>query len=58
MSIGKSLDKMEERLNLKLDAIVCVERNTDIKTACHEMARHKHAPVRANGEGGEVIIPS
>ena len=55
-SLGKTMDKMEMRLNLKLDAIVCVERHSDMKAACAIMTKHKHAPVTPNGLGGEVII--
>ena len=55
-SLGKTMDKMEMRLNLKLDAIVCVERHNGMKDACTSMAKHKHAPVTKNGLGGEVII--
>ena len=55
-ALGKVIDKMETRLNLKLDAIVCVERNSDVKLDCARMTHHRHAPVRADGSGGEVIL--
>jgi len=56
-SLGESIKKTEMTLTLKLDAITCVERNTDVKLNCAAMARHRHAPVREDGSGGEVIIP-
>lgn len=51
----KQFDKMEARLDKKLDAITCVERNTDMKKECEKLRRHRHAPVTGE-KGGEVIL--
>ena len=56
-SLGRTIDKMEMRLALKLDSITCLERNSSMKTHCEIMAKHKHAPNTQTGGGGEVIIP-
>jgi len=57
-SLGKTIDNMEIKLNLKLDSITCKERNSDIKEYCNRMSKHKHAPVNdSTSGGGEVILP-
>jgi len=54
-SLGKTIDKMESRLNLKLDIITCEERNHDMKATCADLKKHTHAPTTTNG-GGQVIL--
>ena len=56
-SLSKNLAQMDDRINKKLDSIVCVERNDAMKQNCQDLFKHKHAPVRPDSTGGEVIIP-
>lgn len=56
-SLGKAIDKMESKLGLKLDAITCLERHGAMDKNCNNLFKHKHAPAREDGTGGEVIIP-
>lgn len=48
---------IEKKIEKKLDAFLCEERNGDVRSKCDILFRHKHAPVRPDGTGGEVIIP-
>ena len=56
-SLGKTIDKIEIALPLKVDGATCLERKKGIEVDCSNMAKHKHAPVAENGTGGEVILP-
>lgn len=48
-------DKMEKRLDQKLDSITCTERNSAMKSECKSLKHHRHAPITGD-KGGEVII--
>jgi hypothetical protein len=56
-NLGKKFDKMEERIEEKLDATLCVERHDKSTDSCKQLFKHKHAPCFPDGRGGEVIIP-
>jgi hypothetical protein len=49
--VKRWMDKMEAKLELKLDAIMCEERHPKLELACEKLFRHKHATT------GEVIVP-
>lgn len=56
VSLNKALEKMEKRIDMKLDAALCLERHGEIQKGCAAFYRHKHAPSGPNGFGGEVIM--
>ena len=51
----KQFEKMEARLDRKLDAITCVERNASVKVDYEKLRQHRHAPITGE-KGGEVIL--
>ena len=50
--------KIEAKIENKLDILLCTERHGASIESCEKLFRHKHAPVTADGRGGEVVIPS
>jgi hypothetical protein len=52
-----TLAAFEKRLDLKLDSMLCQERNAVVAKDCNVLFKHKHAPVTEDGRGGEVIFP-
>jgi ABC-type nickel/cobalt efflux system permease component RcnA len=53
----KKDDEIAHKLESKLDAVLCRERHGRSTDENEAMAHHKHAPVRPDGTGGEVIHP-
>jgi hypothetical protein len=52
-----TLARIEKRLDTKLDAVICMERNAAVNKECDVLYKHKHAPATTDGRGGEVIFP-
>jgi hypothetical protein len=55
--LAKDFDKMDERIEEKLDSVLCGERHAASTADCEKLFRHRHAPTGDSGRGGEVIIP-
>jgi len=49
--LARDLEKMEAKLEGKLDKILCDERNSKLEISCDKLWKHKHAGT------GEVILP-
>ena len=54
-NLSRDLDKMEKRIDLKLDKLTCTERHSDMKSSCEKLRHHRHSPV-TGALGGEVIM--
>jgi len=51
----KELEKIEARMDRKLDSATCLERNGDMKKECEKLRHHRHVPITGE-KGGEVIL--
>jgi len=52
-----SHDKLEIKLESKLDKDRCEERYSGVQKGCNDLAHHKHTLRNQDGTGGEVYIP-
>ncbi len=57
MDLHKNIEKLDVLLGTKLDIITCQERYDIMKKNDEILFKHKHAPMRQDGSGGEVIVP-
>ncbi len=55
--LSADMIKMDGKIDVKLDILLCNERHGLSLQSCKELFRHKHSPCTPEGRGGEVIIP-
>jgi hypothetical protein len=49
--------RVEKRIDMKVDSLMCSERHALVREYIEKLQKHRHAPVRDDGRGGEVILP-